>query len=283
MISAVAGPLKAQEIFDANKDSIPPVAAAHIQASLAPQVYQAHVGQAFSNGLADAQRSYAEHLTKPTDVADAIHQYGEGGGVTSPTSVNGAVGGWQIMPATFQQYAKPGEDINNPKDNEAVGRRIVDDLKAKYPDDPARVAVGYFSGPGNVAPPGSATPWIEDKKDGNGTAVSQYVAKIEKGMGTAKPYAANPDGSLMTQPDYMMAHRDTILQKWDEWAEKQMPGDLQFRNLVRTRANQQIEDAYHSQEATYRADNSYVIRAINGDMSNGKPPASYMELSAFRA
>ena len=49
-ISAVAGPLKAQEIFDANKDSIPPVAAAHIQASLAPQVYQAHVGQAFPTG-----------------------------------------------------------------------------------------------------------------------------------------------------------------------------------------------------------------------------------------
>ena len=101
-------------------------------------------------------------------------------------------------------------------------------------------------------------------------------------MGTAKPYAANPDGSLMTQPDYMMAHRDTILQKWDEWAEKQMPGDLQCRNRVaRARTTGRIEATYHSQEATYRADNSYVIRAVDGDMSNGKPPASYMELSAI--
>ncbi|CAM6004616.1 unnamed protein product [Sphagnum balticum] len=92
-------------------------------------------------------------------IADSIHQQESGG--KENVSANGvSVGGWQVTPGTFAQYAKPGEDINNPKDNEAVGRRIIDDLSTKFNGDPARIAVGYFSGAGNVAPAGSPTPWI---------------------------------------------------------------------------------------------------------------------------
>lgn len=281
------GPIAANQVFQDNKDKIPPVAAATIQANLAPQVYNAHLNQAVTSGWQDAQRSYGEHLTNPPaanmDIADAIHKYGEGGGKTSPTSVDGAVGGWQILPATFKQYAKQGEDINNPADNETVGRRIVADLKEKYPNDPARVAVGYFSGPGNISPPGSAQPFINDAKDGNGTSVSQYVDKIVTRLGgqPGKPYASNEDGTLMTQADYMQTHKGEILQKWDDWAEKQMPGDLQFRNQVRERALQQISYASESQAANYRRDNSLVIKAINGDFTNGKPPASFAELQSI--
>lgn len=286
------GPVAAQQKFLDNKDDIPPVAAAHIDANLAPQVYNAHVTQAVVGGMTDAQRSYADHLTNPpqtpgTDIADAIHKFGEGGGLTSTTSVDGARGGWQITPATFTQYAKPGENIDNPKDNEVVGRRIVDDLKSKFGDDPSRIAVGYFSGPGNVAPEGSPTPWKQDLKDGNGTSVSQYVNKVTTGLGQQqpdqqkKPYATNDDGSMMTQADYMMTHRQEILQHWDNWAEKQMPGDLQFRNEVRSRAIQQIEDSQQTQQANYRQDNSTIIRAINGDFTKGKSPSSYMDLASI--
>jgi hypothetical protein len=112
------------------------------------------------------------------------------------------MGGWQITPATFQQYALPGEKIDNPADNEAVGRRIVDDLNTKYAGDPARVAVGYFSGPGNVAPPGSPTPWIQDKRDGNGTSTSQYVngvlSRLGRDAGGTKPIPVGNTGL----PDY---------------------------------------------------------------------------------
>jgi hypothetical protein len=52
----------------------------------------------------------------------------------------------QIQPETFKQYAAPGESIDNPADNQAVGKRIIDDLSAKSGGDPARIAVGYFSG-----------------------------------------------------------------------------------------------------------------------------------------
>ncbi len=101
----------------------------------------------------------------------------EGSGPTQ-VSVNGASGEWQVTPGFFQQYAKPGETYSNETDRAAVAQRGLDD-KWKLYGDPSRVAVAYFSGDGNVAPPGSATPWVADKRDGNGTLVSTYVRNFQ--------------------------------------------------------------------------------------------------------
>lgn len=111
-------------------------------------------------------------------VAPAILAQESGNNPKVPPSVDGAIGPAQIKPATFAQYAQPGEDINNPADNVAVSKRILADLTQKTGGDPARIAVGYFSGPGNIAPAGSPTPWKQDLKDGNGKSVSGYVGDI---------------------------------------------------------------------------------------------------------
>lgn len=117
------------------------------------------------------------------NIYDAIYAQESGSGRNISTSVTGARGGMQIQPATFKQYAKPGESIDNPADNQAVGRRIIDDLSAKAGGDPARIAVGYFSGPGNIAPPGSPTPWKQDRADPTGKTVSSYVGDVMRRMG----------------------------------------------------------------------------------------------------
>lgn len=101
------------------------------------------------------------------------------------TSTDGAVGPGQITPDTWKQYAQPYEDINDPDDNRAVSGRIIDHLHDKFGGDPARVAVGYFSGPGNVAPAGSPTPWKNDVTDGNGKKVSSYVGDVLGRLGSA--------------------------------------------------------------------------------------------------
>jgi Transglycosylase SLT domain len=100
---------------------------------------------------------------------------------SGPNAVSdkGAAGKFQIMPATFKQYALPGEQFSNENDREIVAGRAIDDLARRYPGDPARQAVGYFSGTGNVSPAGSATPWNEDRSDGH-TLTSQYVARAQQ-------------------------------------------------------------------------------------------------------
>lgn len=101
-------------------------------------------------------------------VADAIHQQ-ESDGVPHD---------YQIQPGTFKQYAQPGESFNNPQDHDAVYQRIISDLNDKANGDPARIAVGYFSGPGNIAPPDNPTPYKSDKKDNNGKSTSSYVSDV---------------------------------------------------------------------------------------------------------
>lgn len=151
-------------------------------------------------------------------IAPAIHQQESGGALTAQTSPTGAMGGWQIEPTTFAQYATPGERITNPADNKAVGERIIADLTKRTGGDPARVAVGYVSGPGNIAPANSPTPWIKNPTVGGGSSkrVSDYVAEVVKRLNpvsdaeaaqpavpdwaTPAPAAATPDWATPAAP-----------------------------------------------------------------------------------
>lgn len=140
--------------------------------------------QRFSIEPVDVAPDFGERdRTSFDDVVASIHKQESGGRDTAKTSVTGARGGMQIQPATFAQYARPGESIDRPEDNMAVGRRIIADLWQKSGGDPARVAVGYFSGPGNIAPVGAATPWKRDAADPTGKTTSSYVEDVLKRLG----------------------------------------------------------------------------------------------------
>jgi hypothetical protein len=132
---------------------------------------------------AAAPANYAPSSMSLPDLTKHIENHESGGkNVTSPA---GAIGPRQLMPATFARFARPGENINNPADNRAVGDRLLAYLYQKYNGDAARVAVAYQTGEGNVAPPGSPTPWKRNIGDVN-QRVSQYVADtVGKGGGGA--------------------------------------------------------------------------------------------------
>ena len=139
-------------------------------------------------------------------IADSIYAQESSRGANPATSPEAAIGGYQIMPATFQRYAKPGESITNPADNAAVGQRIIADYAQKYDNDPARVAVAYFSGPGNVAPAGSPTPWVTDAKDATGKSTSSYVSDVLGRLGPTQPRIPGafqkPDGNWYQHDPY---------------------------------------------------------------------------------
>lgn len=117
-------------------------------------------------------------MTDRVAMARALEMMESSGRGKSKTSVDGSVGGMQIQPKTFAAFADPGMDIKNPDHNYAVAARLINHLADISSEDPLRVAVGYFSGEGNIAPPNSPTPWKKDSVDGNGTRTSQYVAKF---------------------------------------------------------------------------------------------------------
>lgn len=136
-----------------------------------------------------------------TTIADAIMMQ-ESGGRDGLVSVDGARGRMQIMPDTFAQWAQSGESIDNPDDNRRVGERIIAAYQDRWGGDPERVAVAYFSGPGNVSEIGSPHPWKEDKKDGNGKSVSSYVRDITRRLRAsteAVPTYQRPDFEAMRE------------------------------------------------------------------------------------
>ncbi len=117
-----------------------------------------------------------------------------GQGANSKTSVDGARGAGQVIPDTFRRFAKQGETIDNEDHNLAVSARIVKDLAKKFGDDPAKIAVGYFSGEGNVNT-GKGNPYKADKVDGNGKSTSAYATDIVRrltGTSNAQAAEANP-------------------------------------------------------------------------------------------
>ena len=106
----------------------------------------------------------------------ALYGQESGSDASAGTSVDGAKGGMQVLPGTFKQMM-PNGDPNNPADLMRAGIRYAKMLGDKFGGDPARIAAGYFSGPGNVNP-GEGQPYLADTKDGNGKSVSSYVQDI---------------------------------------------------------------------------------------------------------
>jgi hypothetical protein len=167
-------PMRAQQILDQNKSGM--------QAGVYDSLKRETDGLADTTLVDTSIDALSRGLPLPASgtggIAAAINAQ-EGGG----TSGQGAREG--LMPGTFQQYAQPGENFDNPSDRTAVKQRVINDLSSRFGGDPARVAVGFFSGPGNVAPPGSQTPWVQDRKDGNGTSTSAYVSGVLAKLGGA--------------------------------------------------------------------------------------------------
>ncbi len=89
------------------------------------------------------------------------------------TSPQGALGLGQIMPATFKQYARPGERIDNEQDNFNVSRRIIASHYQKYGGDARKVAAAYFSG---------RPDYTSTKTDATGKTVAGYVSDVMRRM-----------------------------------------------------------------------------------------------------
>src|SRR4051812_3894779 len=101
------------------------------------------------------------------------------GGKNTKTSVDGAHGGFQILPATFKSVYPEG-DIDNPHDNARGGIRFLKKIADRFPGNPEAQAASYFTGPDRVARYGGDVSKMAHIKDGYGVSVPEYAAGVMK-------------------------------------------------------------------------------------------------------
>jgi hypothetical protein len=212
----------------------------------------------------------------PTASADqvwgAILGNESGGNTAAPTSPNGAVGGGQIMPSTFAANAAPGQNINSAADNLEVSRKLVAKYYQQYNGDAARVAVAYFSGPGNVAPAGSPTPWINNYSDKGGVSVSTYVANALGRLQSGSPANAKADAysTLMDSPAWATMTpqaRDAAVRTIDQTLTMRQIADQSTENS-RVALNNQAATQYTRQILTAQNNNGVLDPAILNQIIN---------------
>lgn len=262
----------AYDKYQQNKDQIPGEAQVTLDAFFTPKVKDYQARNDADSILAKHNQEYQQTLvnSKGAGMAleDAIHTQESGG---KPHD-------YQIQEGTFTQYARPGEKFDNPQDQDAVYGRIITDLKKSYPNDPARQAVAYFSGKGNVSPADSTLPYIKDSQDANGKSVSSYVADITRRMvGGQKIQSASLVPSLA---DYYRSNYDKIIDETRQQAQSQHPDDPNYADTAVAKISQRMHQTIQGQELAYKADNDTVVKAFNGDFSKGARPTTVEQLRA---
>jgi hypothetical protein len=148
----------------------------------------------------------AEGITgKAAAIARSIYQQESSSGKNTKTSNAGAVGGMQIIPATFKSVADKDWDINDPTQNARAGIRYVKQLFEQAGGDPALTAAGYYGGPGGLekARRGVA---VSDPRNPNAPTTLQYGQQVaarlpkEKGLIQRSVEAVVPSAQAAGNP-----------------------------------------------------------------------------------
>ena len=101
------------------------------------------------NALDQALRE--EGVTGPlADLARSVYSQESSSGKNTKTSNRGAVGGMQILPATFSEVADKGWNIDDPVQNARAGIRYLGKMLKDSGGDPRLAAIGYYGGPGAI-------------------------------------------------------------------------------------------------------------------------------------
>lgn len=272
---------KAWSVFQTEREKIPPEATAQILAMIRPRVIDDQTRDIAHRAVYGADQDYSNSTgqalsgsSTSDQIFNSIYKQESNSGKNSVTSIDGARGPGQIRPSTFVDFAKPGESIDNPKDNVAVSKRIIEKYTEDYKGDPQRVAVAYFSGPNNVSPPGSSTPWLKDTHDGNGKSVSSYVSDVTSR--TRSP-ATNENGGYLSKADYYRTHLVEIIAGARKEAEDRglEPSAV---DQTEARVKQQAMNLISQQDLSDRADVDTVQQALLGHFNNGVPLISQEQL-----
>lgn len=302
-------PLGTYDMYMKERAGLPRMAQVKLDATLEPMVFQAHKSNVVQGTLTDAAQAHQEMLFNP-EISSAGSSSNNLGNVKT---ASGAANGTQdfVAPATpmdgviltannlrtanyqgktLEQISKTwtGEspekaaawasnvskasgipigavpDLNDPKQLSAMMKGIA--VAEKSPTDRAKFTDDVIS------------QGVDASLKGQSPSTAQQTAKNpETGQNSAK-YGTNPDGSPLTQADYFRTHSLDVYGRGDEYAEKTMPGNLQFKHSVHQSLENYMSQTISNQSAQYAQDNRYIMKGITGALTKGNPPATYAEL-----
>lgn len=129
------------------------------------------------------QRASARHGVNPHLLAAILRT--ESSGRQTAVSHKGASGYMQMMPATFKEFAEPGQSIFNAEHNIGAGASYLKHLSDKYDGRLDKILAAYNAGPGNVDKFGGVPPFRETRN-----FVATVKRRYTESLAAAEPAAA---------------------------------------------------------------------------------------------
>jgi exonuclease VII small subunit len=140
----------------------------------------------------------AEGVNGPkADFVRSLYQQESNGGKNTTTSNSGAVGGMQVIPATFQRVADKGWNIADPVQNARAGVRYASLVYDKAGGDPALAGAGYYGGEGAIDKARNGVA-VSDPRNPKAPNTIQYGQQVAARMpaSTGNPWDNDPVVSL---------------------------------------------------------------------------------------
>lgn len=301
----------AYDKYQSDRDNIPRNGQVALDSYFAPKIMDAHKQTVVNTTIDDAKTDHYKLLTNPSSPVDTImkNELHADGVVRVHSDGDGsAIGGInsQAFPAQFIEaktiLENQGQDaakkyIRDFHQEQIVEKNGIDKLPANVQDIVADGVANHWSGFQKdliqAAKNGASPQQLIDmrrneyqrladenpaKYGGNLAAWNNRLDTFQMQTEGKKTYATNSNGGPMSTADYYRTHSLDILRNGDAYAEKQMPGDLAFKRLVRQTLNNEMSKTVANESAQHQMDNRNVMKAVNGELSNGVPPQTEDEL-----
>ncbi len=289
---AAQNPKNAWQLFQQDKDRIPPIAAVDIESSLKPQVAYANTQEAVSFTKAVSGQEHAKILLNPSSNGPNAFNLGnvktkEGAANNTQDFLNPAtpVDG-VILTANTLRKGYDGMSLSEigPKwtgepdkaqawvANAAVASGLDPNAKLNL-NDPATLSSLLKGVAASEKSPKDRAAFTDDVIS---QGVQGSISGTEPKNAPAASYATNPDGTKYDLADYYATHRPQVLAQVAAISERNAPGDVQQARQDRAAMELEMNSTIEAKRASASVNNKKIMETIFGD----NPPKTMDEFMA---
>lgn len=274
-------------VYQQERDNFPRSTQVHLDSVFAPKVFNAHVDNGSTQVLADSEQEHAKLLYNPQQQPLSVRNNNPGNLRDSTTGQFRVFDTPEAGAAAMQSDLTAKINGNSPAMETNFGKNYSPTL--------SNVITTYAPANEN-----NTKGYIDSVSKATGFSPNQVLTaadipklqvamtKVESGgsggsVGALpqKSYGTNENGGALTLADYYRTHSEDVLQRADAQAEKDMPGDLQYKRAMRETVSNYMSKTISNQSAQYTMDNKQIVRGITGELSKGQSPETEADLRSI--